>query len=63
MRKSTRPFALYGPLAAALVLAACSRDQARSGRQAADWPGYNNTYDGQRFAALNQINTGNVSQL
>src|SRR2546428_490304 len=27
------------------------------------WAGYNKGYDGQRFAALDQINTTNVSQL
>jgi alcohol dehydrogenase (cytochrome c) len=28
-----------------------------------DWPAYNNTYDGQRFSTLGQINTQNVSNL
>jgi hypothetical protein len=29
----------------------------------ADWPAYNNTVNGQRYAELDQINTGNVDQL
>ena len=28
-----------------------------------DWPSYNNTVDGQRYADLDQINTGNVANL
>jgi alcohol dehydrogenase (cytochrome c) len=49
-------------LTMASTLASCSRE-VQPARQAADWPGYNNGHDGQRFAALDQINTSNVSQL
>jgi alcohol dehydrogenase (cytochrome c) len=55
-----------------LPLAACRRETPVPGAQASnrgsggggvDWPGYNNGPDGQRFAALDQINTRNVAQL
>jgi len=56
---------------AALFIAGCDRDatSTRGGqaeKPAAEnvgWPGYSNTYDGQRFARLDQINTSNVEQL
>src|SRR6476620_11724888 len=56
---------------AGLAIAGCNRNvqSARDGQGAKStgenvgWPGYSNTYDGQRFAAFDQINTSNVSQL
>ena len=56
---------------AAFSVAACNRDvqsardaqRARSASENGGWPGYSNTYDGQRYAAFDQINTGNVAQL
>jgi alcohol dehydrogenase (cytochrome c) len=34
-----------------------------TGTQGGDWPSYNNTLTSQRYSALSQINTNNVSQL
>jgi alcohol dehydrogenase (cytochrome c) len=63
MKKTIRDFAICAALISTLALPACTGGKSRSGRQTAEWPGYNNTHDGQRFAALDQINTSNVSQL
>jgi alcohol dehydrogenase (cytochrome c) len=49
-------------VAVALPLLACDR-ASRSAPSNAGWPTYSNSYDGQRFAALDQINTGNVARL
>jgi alcohol dehydrogenase (cytochrome c) len=43
-------------------VAPAQSQQASSGKNV-DWPGYNNQPDGQRFAALDQIDTTNVAKL
>jgi alcohol dehydrogenase (cytochrome c) len=63
MKKTIREVAIVTTLIVTLLLPACTGNKSRSSRQTAEWTGYNNTHDGQRFAALDQINTGNVSQL
>jgi alcohol dehydrogenase (cytochrome c) len=58
-------------LVALLVFPSCRKpesvapanSQRASSGQSVDWPGYNNQPDGQRFAALDQINTTNVAKL
>jgi len=55
-------FAIGAVVVAALALSAC-RGGGKSAARAGDWPGYNRSPDGGRFAALDQINTGNVSRL
>jgi alcohol dehydrogenase (cytochrome c) len=45
----------------ALAIAACR--VGASAPEGLDWPTYNRTPDGQRYAALDEINTRNVSQL
>jgi alcohol dehydrogenase (cytochrome c) len=46
----------------ALTAVGCNRAPLRASASAG-WAGYGNSLDGQRFAALNQIDTGNVSRL
>jgi alcohol dehydrogenase (cytochrome c) len=64
-----RRLAICATVVSAFAIAACDRDarygpkDARSAAKNVGWSGYNNTYDGQRFAAFNQINTRNVSRL
>lgn len=48
-----------GVVARALILYAC----ASAAAAAHDWPSYNRTPTGERFSALKQINTSNVSEL
>lgn len=47
---------------AAVVLAGFAQT-AHAQTQYADWPRYNNGYDGHRFSPLTQINPGNVNRL
>src|SRR5919199_1719669 len=49
-------------IAAALAIGACNRES-RSRSANIGWPSYNNSYDGQRYTALSQIDTRNVSRL
>jgi glucose dehydrogenase len=49
-------------IAAALAIGACNRES-RSKSANIGWPSHNNSYDGQRYAALSQIDTRNVSRL
>lgn len=64
-----RRLAICMTLMPALVIVACDHDagsgpeDARSASENVGWAGYNNGYHGQRFAALDQINTRNVAQL
>jgi alcohol dehydrogenase (cytochrome c) len=52
-----------------MVIPSCRRQESTSPAQQTSstgdvgWPGYNNHPDGQRFAALDQINTTNVAKL
>lgn len=48
---------------AAIALGGCRGESRTAARQTAEWPSYNNTTDGERYSPLDQINTGNVSQL
>jgi alcohol dehydrogenase (cytochrome c) len=64
-----RRLAICATVVSAFAIAACDRDarygpeDARSASENVGWVGYNNGYHGQRFAALDQINTRNVAQL
>jgi glucose dehydrogenase len=64
-----RRLAICATVVPAFAIAACDRDarygpeDARSASENVGWAGYNNGYHGQRFAALDQINTRNVAQL
>ena len=49
-------------ITAALTISACNRES-RSKSANIGWPSYNNSYDGQRYAAPSQIDTRNVSRL
>jgi alcohol dehydrogenase (cytochrome c) len=49
-------------LLTAFPLTGCNREPGSTPSNVG-WQGYNNSYDGQRFAALDQINTGNVAGL
>jgi alcohol dehydrogenase (cytochrome c) len=49
-------------VATGLMAASCGRDS-RSASGDVGWRGYSNTFDGQRFAAVDQINRDNVARL
>jgi hypothetical protein len=49
-------------LSTALAVTACNRES-RAASGDTGWRGYNNSHDGQRFSALDQIDTGNVARL
>jgi alcohol dehydrogenase (cytochrome c) len=44
-------------------VAPAAHSQGHGAGQAIDWPHYNNSYDGQRFSPLKQIDPGNVARL
>lgn len=56
-------WALRGCLLGSLIGTSAFNVAAAAGLPDADWPAYNNTANGQRYAELDQINTTNVDQL
>ena len=56
-------WALRGCLLGSLIGTSALNVAAAAGLPDADWPAYNNTVNGQRYAELDQINTTNVDQL
>jgi alcohol dehydrogenase (cytochrome c) len=67
--RPARLLTVLGPAVAMLAVAACDRTSERlaagsvNGRGGADWRSYNGSLDGQRYAALDQIDRSNVAQL
>ena len=61
--KIARPLAASACAAFAVSAAVCTVGPAAAGAGDTQWPSYNLTVDGQRYAPLDQINAGNAKRL